>query len=171
MENQSTKRIESTKQIFWKHEGFVIHDTKRIRIRQSQNETNLFGVRICDYDTKRIHIFTNLLYESRILTILYCTVDSFLSYLFDEFHLKFDKSKNHQMPLNKFSFLFTFHSIFLTRNWSCWDRFHYNNILSQLTNQIIDFTFKPKFLMKPITPTQILEIDGCVRNNLVHLEL
>jgi hypothetical protein len=46
----------------------VIHDTKRIRIRQSRNETNLFGVRIRDYDKKRIHVFTNLLYESRILT-------------------------------------------------------------------------------------------------------
>ncbi len=29
----------------------MIHDTKRIRIRQSRNETNLFGVRIRDYDT------------------------------------------------------------------------------------------------------------------------
>jgi hypothetical protein len=46
----------------------VIHDTKRIRIRQSRNKTNLFGVRIRDYDTKRIHVFMNLLYESRILT-------------------------------------------------------------------------------------------------------
>jgi hypothetical protein len=46
----------------------VIHDTKRIRIRQSRNETNLFGVRIRDYDTKPIHVFTNLLYDSRILT-------------------------------------------------------------------------------------------------------
>ena len=46
----------------------MIHDTKRIRIRQSRNETNLFGVRICDYDTKPIHVFTNLLYDSRILT-------------------------------------------------------------------------------------------------------
>jgi hypothetical protein len=45
----------------------VAHDTKRIRIRQSRNETNLFGVRIRDYNTKRIHVFTNLLYESRIL--------------------------------------------------------------------------------------------------------
>ena len=66
---------ESTKRIFWKHEGFVTHDTKRIRIRQSRNETNLFGVRIRDYNTKRIHgfakrihVFTNLLYESRILS-------------------------------------------------------------------------------------------------------
>ncbi len=52
----------------------MIHDTKQIRTRQSRNETNLFGVRIRDYDTKqihgfakRIHVFTNLLYESRIL--------------------------------------------------------------------------------------------------------
>ncbi len=37
-------------------------------IRQSQNEMNLFGVRIRDYNTKRIHIFTHLLYDSRILT-------------------------------------------------------------------------------------------------------
>ncbi len=44
------------------------------RICQSRNETNLFGVRIRDYDTKRIHgfakrihVFTNLLYDSRIL--------------------------------------------------------------------------------------------------------
>ncbi len=29
----------------------MTHDTKRIRIRQSRNETNLFGVRIRDYDT------------------------------------------------------------------------------------------------------------------------
>jgi hypothetical protein len=53
----------------------VTHDTKRIRIRQSRNKTNLFGVRIRDYDTKRIHgfakrihVFTNLLYKSRILS-------------------------------------------------------------------------------------------------------
>jgi hypothetical protein len=39
-------------------------------------ETNLFGVRIRDYDTKqihgfakRIHVFTNLLYDSRILNL------------------------------------------------------------------------------------------------------
>jgi hypothetical protein len=30
-------------------------------------ETNLFGVRIRDHDTKRIHVFTNLLNDSRIL--------------------------------------------------------------------------------------------------------
>jgi hypothetical protein len=46
------------------------------RIRRSRNETNLFGVRICDYDTKRIHgfakqihVFMNLLYDSCILTL------------------------------------------------------------------------------------------------------
>ena len=37
-------------------------------IRQSWNQTNLFGVRICDYNTKRIHVFTNLLYDFRILS-------------------------------------------------------------------------------------------------------
>ncbi len=31
------------------------------RICQSRNKMNLFGVRIYDHDTKRIHIFTNLL--------------------------------------------------------------------------------------------------------------
>ncbi len=36
------------------------------RIRQSQNETNLFGVRICDYDTKRIHGFTKRITFLRI---------------------------------------------------------------------------------------------------------
>ena len=43
-------------------------------IRQSWNETNLFGVRICAHDTKQIpgfakgiHVFTNLLFNSRIL--------------------------------------------------------------------------------------------------------
>ncbi len=62
---------ESTKRIFWKHLGFVIHDTKRIRIRFVRHELNLFGVRICDYETKRIHVFTNLLYDSRILSFLH----------------------------------------------------------------------------------------------------
>jgi hypothetical protein len=44
------------------------------RICQSRNEANLFGVRIRDYNTKwmhgfakRIHVFTNLLYDFRIL--------------------------------------------------------------------------------------------------------
>jgi hypothetical protein len=36
-------------------------------ICQSQNETNLFGVRIHDHDTKQIHVFTNILYNSCIL--------------------------------------------------------------------------------------------------------
>ena len=43
-----------------------------------QYKTNLFGVRIRDYDTKRIHgfakrihVFTNLLYESRILSFFF----------------------------------------------------------------------------------------------------
>jgi hypothetical protein len=40
------------------------------RICFVEPETNLFGVRIRDYDTKRIHVFTNLLYDSRILTYL-----------------------------------------------------------------------------------------------------
>jgi hypothetical protein len=50
-------------------------------IRQSRNETNLFGVRIRDYNTKqihgfakRIHVFTNLLYDSRILKLLYSNI-------------------------------------------------------------------------------------------------
>ena len=69
-------RNESTKRIFWKHEGFVIHDTKRIRIRQSRNETNLLKSGFVIHDTVRIHgfakrirVFTNLLYESRNLII------------------------------------------------------------------------------------------------------
>ena len=44
-------------------------------IRQSRYKTNLLGVRICDYDTKRFHgfakqirVFTNLFYYSRILS-------------------------------------------------------------------------------------------------------
>jgi hypothetical protein len=70
---------ESTKRIFWKHEGFVIHDTKRIRICQSRNETNLLKSGFVIHDTvrihgfaKRIHVFTNLLYESRNLKKYYC---------------------------------------------------------------------------------------------------
>jgi hypothetical protein len=52
----------------------VIHDTIRIQDSWSRNETNLFGVRIRDHETKRIHVFTNLLYDSRILNkkTLYC---------------------------------------------------------------------------------------------------
>ena len=56
LENQSTKRIHETNLL------------KTLRIRDPRYETNLFGVRIHDYDTKRIHVFTNLLYDSRILT-------------------------------------------------------------------------------------------------------
>ncbi len=44
------------------------------RIRIVGYESKLFGVRICGHDTvrihgfvKRIHVFTNLLYDSRIL--------------------------------------------------------------------------------------------------------
>ncbi len=40
----------------------------KVRIRDPRYETNLFEVRIRSYDTVRIHVFTNLLYESRILT-------------------------------------------------------------------------------------------------------
>jgi hypothetical protein len=47
----------------------VIHDTKQIRICIVRHKSNLFGVRICDHETirihgfaKQIHIFTNLLY-------------------------------------------------------------------------------------------------------------
>ncbi len=54
---------------------FVIHDTKQIRICFVRHESNLFEVRIHYHDTKRIHgfakrthIFTNLLYNSRILS-------------------------------------------------------------------------------------------------------
>ncbi len=52
----------------------MIHDTIRIQDSWSRNETNLFGVRIRDHETKRIHVFTNLLYDSRILNkkTLYC---------------------------------------------------------------------------------------------------
>jgi hypothetical protein len=53
----------------------MIHDTKQIRICIVKHESNLFGVRICDHETiqihgfaKRIHVFMNLLYDSRILT-------------------------------------------------------------------------------------------------------
>jgi hypothetical protein len=46
----------------------VIHDTKRIRIRQSRNETNLLKLGFVIHDTVRIHVFTNLLYESRNLS-------------------------------------------------------------------------------------------------------
>ena len=53
----------------------MIHDTKRIRIRDSRYETNLLKSGFVIHDTvwihgfaKRIHVFTNLLYESRILT-------------------------------------------------------------------------------------------------------
>ncbi len=53
----------------------MIHDTKRIRIRQSRNETNLLKSGFVIHNTvrihgfaKRIHVFTNLLYESRNLS-------------------------------------------------------------------------------------------------------
>ena len=42
-------------------------------IRQSRNKANLFGVRIRDYDTKWIHVLTNLLYDSRILNYFLMT--------------------------------------------------------------------------------------------------
>ena len=52
----------------------MIHDTKRIRIRDSRYKTNLLKSGFVIHDTvrihgfaKRIHVFTNLLYDSRIL--------------------------------------------------------------------------------------------------------
>ncbi len=75
-----------TGRIFWKLAGFIC--TIRIfpypdswttiryesGIRIVRYESNLFEVRICTHDTvrihgfaKRIHVFTNLLYDSRIL--------------------------------------------------------------------------------------------------------
>ncbi len=54
------------------------------RIRSVGYQSNLFGVRICSHDTvrihgfaKRIHVFTNLLYDSRILRIYYFISISF----------------------------------------------------------------------------------------------
>ena len=48
------------------------------KLAKSQNKTKtnqtLFGVRIRDHDTRRIHVFTNLLYDSRILTLNAITV-------------------------------------------------------------------------------------------------
>ena len=72
--NESFENMKDSWSMIRNESGFVNHEMKRIRICQSRNETNLFGVRIRDYDTKRIHgfakqihVFTNLLYESRIL--------------------------------------------------------------------------------------------------------
>jgi hypothetical protein len=55
-------------------------------IRQSWYKTNLFWVRIHDHDTKRIHgfakwihVFTNLLYDSRILTKILEEINRFNS--------------------------------------------------------------------------------------------
>jgi hypothetical protein len=66
--NRSTKRI---LKVWIRESGFA---SPPAWIRQSRYETNLFGVRIHDHDTKRIHgfakrihVFTNLLYDSRIL--------------------------------------------------------------------------------------------------------
>jgi hypothetical protein len=60
--NESFENIKDSWFTIRNESGFVNH------------ETNLFGVRIRDYDTKRIHgfakrilVFTNLLYDSRIL--------------------------------------------------------------------------------------------------------
>ncbi len=62
--------IESTIQIFENRtceSGFV---NLWFWICQSQNRTNLFGVRICDHNMKQIHVLTNLFYDSRILSFL-----------------------------------------------------------------------------------------------------
>ena len=56
--NESTIRIFKNRTRESVKSGFV-----------TRYETNLSGVRIRDYDTKRIHVFTNLLYDSRILRI------------------------------------------------------------------------------------------------------
>jgi hypothetical protein len=50
--------------------GLTNPDLRICEVGFVNHETNLFGVRIRDYDTKRIHVFTNLLYDSRILTYL-----------------------------------------------------------------------------------------------------
>ena len=68
----------------WKLAGFVIHDSEQIFLSQDLWSTiwyksriyfvwhgsNLFGVRIRDHDRIRIHVFTNLLYNSRNLNKL-----------------------------------------------------------------------------------------------------
>ncbi len=65
----------------WKLTGFVIKDSKQIFLSQDswsmiryksricfvRHVLNLFGVRICDHDTIWIHVFMNLLYNSRNL--------------------------------------------------------------------------------------------------------
>jgi hypothetical protein len=77
--NRSTKQIHDTNltktglrnesairilKVWIRESGFA---SPQAWIRQSRYETNLFGVRIRDHDTKQIHVFTNLLYDSRIL--------------------------------------------------------------------------------------------------------
>ncbi len=81
--------LDSQKQVnLWKLTGFVINDSNPIFLSQDswstiryksrisfvRHKLKLFGVRICDHKTKqihgfakRIHVFTNLLYDSRIL--------------------------------------------------------------------------------------------------------
>ncbi len=77
----------------WKLTGFMINDSKRIFLSQDlwsmigykssvcivRHGSNIFGVRICDHNTiwihgfaKWIHVFTNLLYNSRILNLKIC---------------------------------------------------------------------------------------------------
>ena len=64
--NSGTKSFETLR--------FVIYYMKWIRIHIVRHESNLFEVRICGHNTvqihgfaKRIHVFMNLLYDSRIL--------------------------------------------------------------------------------------------------------
>ncbi len=71
LENQSTKRIHEMNLL----KTLRIHDP-RIRIPFIRHKSNLFGVRIRSHDTvrihgfaKRIHVFMNLLYDSRILIV------------------------------------------------------------------------------------------------------
>ncbi len=83
-------RNESTIRVF-ENLGNKSKQISSCRICFVEPETNLFGVRICDNYTKwihgfakRIHVFTNLLYDSRILRYNYKNVYfwNFFQFLF-----------------------------------------------------------------------------------------
>ncbi len=59
--------INHLKQIFLSQDSWSTIGYKS-RIRFIRHGSNLFGERICDHDTIGIHVFTNLLYNSRNLT-------------------------------------------------------------------------------------------------------
>ena len=58
---------------FWKwldSWSTIRNDSFQVRIRDPRYESNLFKSRFVTYESIRIHVFTNLLYDSRILKII-----------------------------------------------------------------------------------------------------